>query len=192
MTRTRSIPSGIILSSALVTNPSMFGDSENIGCPLHVWSNAAAGTRSARTSDGTFSVTTDDRGYVYHDRKLYILRGCTPLHMIHGDDHLLVSDQLRLVLASTCRSSVRFRPCVVLDSFDRRRIEQYQELTLPVEITPETLMSVDSSGVNAWHFGANNLFVTRLVMQRIKAAGILGLIFSPGFESFLGIAGTGC
>ena len=83
--------------------------------PYHVWSNAAVGITSVRRQ-GRFEVTdAAGRGQVHQNGRLYVLTGCTPLHLINGSDHILVSPDLRMALQRHCRESVRFEGASIHD-----------------------------------------------------------------------------
>jgi hypothetical protein len=161
-------------------------DAEGFAGPWHIWSRIPCRAHSCRIAEGSFSVTRDDLGHINHNGRLYSLPGFAPLHMIHGEDHILISEPLAHVLTSNNCLGVRIRPAVVRDSFNQRRVEEYQELVVTEPISRDTIKKVDPSGFRAWCFGDYQLFVSRLLKDEIKSACPLGLGFSRGFEEFLG------
>ena len=159
--------------------------------PYHVWSNAAIRVTSVRR-DGQFEVTDAEAGgHVYQNGRHYVLSGCTPLHLISGVDHILVSTELRDVLQRHCGESVTFQPARVRDCVTGRIVTGYVELRLPLAICQESLPRVEAGGGHAWHFMGCNLFVSEGAAAEIDRSGILGLVFAPGFSDFLGRAAAG-
>jgi hypothetical protein len=158
--------------------------------PYHVGSNASARVTSVRRGE-RFEVTDAEAGgQVYQDGRYYVLSGCSPLHLISGVDHLLVSADLRDVLQRHCGESVSFEPARVRDGATGRDVTGYFELRLPFEVSPESLFRVESEGENAWHFMGRHLFVSERAAAEIDRSGILGLVFAPGFSNFVGRTAT--
>jgi hypothetical protein len=154
--------------------------------PYHVWSNAAVGITSVRRQ-GRFEFTdAESRGQVHQNGRLYVLTGCTPVHLISGSDHILVSPDLRTVLQRHCGESVGFESASVYDCATGHAVTEYAELRLPFEVSPESLFRVEPEGGHAWHFGNSHLFVSEGAAAEIERSGILGLVFAPGFSDFLG------
>ena len=159
--------------------------------PYHVWSNAAVGVTSVRRQ-GRFEVTdAHGRGRVHQDGRHYVLTGCTPLHLISGSDHILVSAEFCSVLRRHCGESVRFETASVYDCATGRPVTEYAELRLPFEVSPESLSRVEAEGGHAWHFNGCHLFVSERAAAEIDRAGLLGLVFAPGFSHFLGRTARG-
>ncbi len=155
--------------------------------PHHVWSNIALGVISERREGQRFEVTHfDAKAHVNHNSRLYVLTGCGPLHMISGSDHILVSDELRSVLQRHCGKCVQFETAAIVDGATGRPVTGYAELRLPHELDESSLFLVEARGQHAWRFMKMHLYVSERAKVEIQRAGIIGLIFSPGFSDFLG------
>src|SRR5688572_13407446 len=75
--------------------------------PWHVWCVAP---RARRVSGAQFIV---DDLRAEHDRERYVLRGLTALHLLDGEDHILVSRELGEVLADCCPDGLELVPADV-------------------------------------------------------------------------------
>src|SRR5688572_27970012 len=99
--------------------------------PYHVWSNVAVGVTSIRRDDHFEVSDAETGGRTCQNGRYYVLVGCTPLHLISGVDHILVSTHLRDILHRHCRESVNFEALPVRDSATGREVTGYLELQLP-------------------------------------------------------------
>ncbi len=158
--------------------------------PIHIWSNASLGVQAVRISEGRFLVSVANPCHVYHDNSLYVLQGCTPLHLLHSEGCMLTSNCLRDVIQATSCHGVNFNPAVAIDSATRRPVGQYSELLVKETITLEHVGAVDCSRPRVWRC-EGQLFATKHVERAILDAKILGLVFSEGVSSFLGSPGAG-
>ena len=153
--------------------------------PFHV---GCVAPRPRRLHDQVF-VSEDERAE--HDRRAYVLRGLTTLHLLGGEDHILVSDELRDVLARCCPGRLELLRAEVLDAPTGKRLSGYSELRPHEEITREEIFQVKDQTPRVWRYRASHLFVTKPVMYAVQDARVLGLHFLPGLSAFFGVAAAG-
>lgn len=148
----------------------------------HVWC-AAPQTRRVRAAH---FVADDPRAE--HDRKRYVLGGLTALHLLHGEDHTLVSRELGDVLARCCPHGLELAPADVLDAPTGRQLDGYRELLPREQITREEIVRLKPRDARLWRYaaGGSHLFVSKPVMQAIQTERILGLHFWPGRSCLFG------
>jgi hypothetical protein len=153
----------------------------------------AAGFEVADHSPVVDAVGPIARGEVYQDGRHYVLRGWSPLHLISGSDHILVSVEFFDVLQRHCGESVGRKTVSVQDQQTGSPVTGYVELQTPWAISQDSLLRAESEGGHAWHFMKRHLFVSERAAAEIDRSRILGLGFAPGFSDFLGAnAGGEC
>jgi hypothetical protein len=150
--------------------------------PWHVWCVAP---RARRVSDARFIV---DDPRAEHDRERYVLGGLTALHLLHGEDHILVTCELGDVLARCCPNGLELAPADVVDAPSGKHLLGYVEVRPREQIAREEIVRLKPQNARVWRYeaGGSHLFVSKPVMHAIQEGRILGLHFWPGLSSFFG------
>ena len=123
-----------------------------------------------------------------HDRKRYVLRGLTALHLLNGENNLLVSRELGDILARCCPNGLELVPADVVDAPTGKHLNGYSELRPREQITRDEIVRLKLNDARVWRYEASDshLFVSKAVMHAIQRERILGLNFWPGLSSFFG------
>jgi hypothetical protein len=149
----------------------------------------STGPGAVRTHERHF-VAHDARG-ADHDGRLYVWRGLTAIHLLHGPDLILVSHELGDVLDRCCQSDLELLPADLVDVASGRHLQGYSELRPREQITDEEILQLRDPRPRVWSYDVNHLFVTKPVIRAIKEARILGLHFHAGLSAFLDSAAAG-
>src|SRR5687767_14411619 len=152
------------------------------------WHVGCAAPRTRRVRAAHF-VADDPRAE--HDRERYVLGGLTALHLLQGEDHILVSREVGDVLARCCPDRLELHPAVVLDAPSGKHLDGYRELRPHEKITRADILRLKPWNARVWRYGGGHLFVSRPVIQAIQDERILGLHFLPGLSGFFSQAAAG-
>jgi len=108
--------------------------------------------------------------------------------MFHGGDHIIVSEPFAAVLREACVHCMDLRGTELVQVATGETFGSYFEVLAHDEFTPEDVGTVHASGLHAWHFRREHLFVSPDLAERIRQRGLDGISFSPGFSRFAGAA----
>jgi hypothetical protein len=136
------------------------------------------GARVARSSSWTTRAE--------HGRVRYGLRGLTALHLLDGEDHILVSLELGEFLARCCPERLELALADVMDVPTGKHLLAYVEMRPREQMTREEILRIRPQDARVWRYKASGSppFISKPVMRGIQAERILGLHLWPGLRSF--------
>jgi hypothetical protein len=118
------------------------------------------------------------------DGRFHVYKSGEPVILLSGSDFILVKEPVFSILRNLCENRAAFKDAVVMQTVKGENWGGYYEIVPHEEIFPDTIESIDHSGLKLWHFDKKYLFVSLAVKKELSGSNIKGVSFAPGFYGF--------
>ena len=115
-----------------------------------------------------------------------VIQAGEPLAMLTNADYILMDEKLKSLLNQVC-GQVTYTSVEVHDNVRKLTLDNYVELKIMNEVTPDSINNEVSEGLRIWHFVNQHVFISDDLKKEIERMYKDEFEFSEGFSYFAGV-----
>ena len=119
------------------------------------------------------------------EREFRVVRAGEPAVLLTNADYILFDRKFSSVLGML-KEQVIYSPVTVSDNVKRITFDNYIEVKIKNEITPDSIRSMDDQGLKIWAFSNKHVFVSDELKREFEKVAKGAFKFSEGFSHFGG------